>query len=625
MRKIVCLALLLSGFTLWAQSPTSAAAAQSQPSPNETQAPVLRSETSVVLVDVVATDKDKPATGLPQNRFHVFENGHEQRIDFFEEHRPARPDAVPRPLVLPPHVYTNIPLAPPSAAINVLLLDGLNTLGDDQIEVRRQMLAYLAKLDPGAPMAVFTMASQLKMVQGFTTDIGELTGAIKKSRILLAQTSSAGDLNAVNTVSIPDEEISHSAAPAPNGSTTSSGPDPHAAMDDAMKQFVTEMKSFQTDTRVNLTLDALRQLARFLSAVPSRKNLIWFSGSFPLQIGPDMTLRNSMAGIRNYAEQLRATSAMLAAARVAVYPVDARGMMGLPLYDSSMDTNSEMQGATPRINVVDPMGGQNRGPVNLRPGYSAQEDIVTKMLSSQDSMRELAESTGGKAFINTNGLKEAFADAASTGESYYTLSYSPKNHKFDGEFRRIKVTIDGTSAKLAYRTGYYAEPLDKPAKDALKSADLLRASSLHGAPPSTQILFKAVVEPVEDAAMKEAELDKNQAGEPAVKSKENGHRESVELTIDPHGLSFQGQADGKRGASVEFAVLAYDRDGNRVNYLDRVVQIAFTPERFQYVMANGYTARIVINAPKDAASLRIVVHDMDSQRAGSLEVPLTSE
>ena len=41
-------------------------------------------------------------------------------------------------------------------------------------------------------------------------------------------------------------------------------------------------------------------------------------------------------------------------------------------------------------------------------------------------MEVIAKETGGKAYINTNGLQEAVADAVRNGSSYYTIAYVPR-------------------------------------------------------------------------------------------------------------------------------------------------------------------------------------------------------
>jgi VWFA-related protein len=584
--------ILLAGLFLASQSLAQAQNTDAPTPDTEPPAPLLRADTTVVLVDVVATEKDKPLAGLTRNQFHVYEGGREQRITFFEEKRPAPPGQARLPHLLPPHIYTNILDALPGTPVNVLLLDGLNTMGPDQMEVRRQMLAYLTKLDPGTTMAVFTLTSRLRMVQGFTSDLAQLKHAVEKVN-MQAQATPAG----INT---PEDET-------PSVQNPHASAQENAIIADAMKQFEAEIKAAQMDVRVRITLDALRQLAHYLDGLPGRKNLIWFSGSFPSQIASDLSGSNTSSGVRNYSNDMRETGDMLEAARVSVYPVDTRGLVAEP----------DMMSA--------PTGNMSEDTV----AHIQQSQINSQAMSSpfleQQTMQELAESTGGRAYFNTNGLKEAVADAVSQGSNYYTLLYVPQDKNFHGEFRRIKVKVDAPNTKLAYRTGYFADPQNKPSQHHEKQETLTAAASMMGAPPTTEVLFKALVLPADDPQFKNIKLESKPVGELATSLKGPVRRERVDLTIDPHGLSFKKADSGRCGITVEFAVLAYDSDGKRVNYVDKQFQIAFTPERLSYIMANGYTARIFIDVPRDDVSLRLVVHDLNAQRTGSLEVPLGAE
>ncbi len=76
----------------------------------------------------------------------------------------------------------------------------------------------------------------------------------------------------------------------------------------ALQEFQQETASSQTDTRIQITLEAMQQLARYLQGIPGRKNVIWFSGSFPLTIfgdfgvggsGPHAAISGEMARTAN--------------------------------------------------------------------------------------------------------------------------------------------------------------------------------------------------------------------------------------------------------------------------------------------------------------------------------------
>ena len=54
-----------------------------------------------------------------------------------------------------------------------------------------------------------------------------------------------------------------------------------AAITQALANFQEEGAAMQTVVRIEDTLEALNELARYLGGLPGRKNVIWFSGSFP--------------------------------------------------------------------------------------------------------------------------------------------------------------------------------------------------------------------------------------------------------------------------------------------------------------------------------------------------------
>jgi VWFA-related protein len=70
--------------------------------------------------------------------------------------------------------------------------------------------------------------------------------------------------------------------------------------------------------------------------------------------------------------------------------------------------------------------------------------------SSQTTMKILAEQTGGKAFMNGNGLAKVIRQVSETSGDFYSLSYTPANRKMDGTCRPIEVRVAG-NYKLPYR------------------------------------------------------------------------------------------------------------------------------------------------------------------------------
>src|SRR5277367_6170088 len=142
----------------------------------------IKSSVRLVLVDVVVTNgKGEAVTGLHKDDFQILEDGKPQTISTFDEHHGVPPTQIKLP-TLPPHVSTNFPVTQTADSVNVLLLDALNTPSRDQTYVHTQMLKYLKAIPPGTRVAIFTLASRLRMLQGVTTDSSELLAILKSAQ-----------------------------------------------------------------------------------------------------------------------------------------------------------------------------------------------------------------------------------------------------------------------------------------------------------------------------------------------------------------------------------------------------------------------------------------------------------
>jgi len=583
---IVCVVLAVSAILStprgFGQTPAPATSSSIPTTPT-----ILHANANLVLVDVIVTDKGKAIHSLDRGSFHVFEDGREQAISTFDEHHPAATPLTPNRIKLPPHTYSNIPVYPDAGVVNVLLLDGLNTPAANQMDMRRQMIEYLGKVQPGTTLAIFTLASELRLVEGFTTDPSQLAKAIASSKgnpSVLLDPASAQSLDEAT-----DDMI--------NAYTT-------AEAVASMRQFAADVGAYQMDVRVRMTLDGLKDLARYLSSIPGRKNLIWFSGSFPIALDPDDTLRSPFNAMRNYSEDIRETNDLLSAARVAVYPVDARGLLSGPSVEASYKSRGNPATA-----------GANFARDTAR--------FMASTLNEQATMQQVAEQTGGQEYVNTNGLKEAVANAIENGSSYYIVGYIPANSKFDGQFHKIQVHLDNSTYKLAYRRGYYADARDKALAQASGRPNLLVEAALHGAPPATQILFQARILPASDPLLKGLNLPAAPAGAMAASLKAPTARYVAQMTVDPRHFTYEENPDGTRKVSIEFAALAYDADGKRINYYDRPIQLSLKPEQYTRLMATGIPATIALDLPAGQIFLRLVVVDQAAGHAGSLEIPVT--
>ena len=611
--RLAVAGLLISAYAARAHGQTATVSGPGAgQAPAATDATVLRTDANLVLVDVVVTERGGAVHGLPKSRFHVYEDGREQPIASFDEHTGTALEAASARPPLPPRTFSNVPAYPPGPAVNVLLLDGLNTPMANQIDARRAMLGYLGKIPAGTSLAIFTLGSRLRLVEGFTTDAAELAKVFKSP--------GAGPQTSVVLNPASDQAVDSAVG---DMATMTQGMDSLNAAGisalSSMKQFEADVTAFQTDMRVRMTLDAMQQLARYLSAIPGRKNLIWFSGSFPIALDPDDSQQDPFEAMRTYSDDIRETAELLAAARVAVYPVDARGLMTPPSLNASYQQSTNLMSGTTSGN----RSGSRRSVTANRLSTAIDDMNATKQLMKEAaSMQQIAEQTGGQEYLNTNGLKEAVASAVENGSSYYSVSYVPAAKQLDGKFRKIEVRVDNGAYKLAYRRGYYADPNDGASEHNPGKTSLIVAATMHGAPPSTEIQFEARALAATDPLLAGTKLPDGPAGEDAATLKGPVHRYIVDLKIDPRWFAFQTAPDGAHAVQVEFVLVAYDADGRRVNHLDRGFQMKLKADAFAHAMTAGIPIRLPLDLPEGRLSLRAAVHDLGAGRAGSMEIPV---
>ncbi len=524
------------------------------------QPPVFKANARTVVLDVVVTGKNgRPVVGLHRQDFLATEDGNPQTVTFFEEHTGTQPIQIDLPK-LPPNVFTNIPRVKPGGAVTVLLLDNLNTQLQDQSGLRAEMLNYLKGVHPGSQFAIFALGTHLRYVQGFTDDPALLSAALKDPK---------------------------------RGAAAGQPPLP-------LRSFWTEQELSQLDMRVRLTLRAFEELAHYLAGIPGRKNVVWFSGSFPTVVMHDLL-------VRDYGEQVKKTDAVLSDAEVALYPMAAESLAADPLYDAGNQLD-----ATNAHQAQDAATG------------GLKEDAKQRN-ANHATMDEIARDTGGVAIYRTNGFDDALARIADQGSQYYTLAYTPTNTVSDGQFRKIQVKLATGNYKLVYRRGYYAADAKVvPASADMQSSDPLRTYMDSGRADSTQIplALRIQLESSKSGASRSTPTP-NPAGD-SDHLRGPLRRYTVDFVIAARGLQLDPASGGGRSGIIEAAMVVYDRDGKPVNWMVKQVNLDMDAARYAEVQENGVNFRLEIDVPKDGVSLRSGVYDRESKLAGTLEVPLSS-
>src|SRR5262245_26572609 len=432
----VPLCVVLSGVT-------SVRAQQQQPA-QQTQQPVFRTTTRLIVQTVTVKDKDgKVVEGLTANDFSVTEDGQPQDIAFVEFQRmqgatpaatPAAAAAAAAPQAAPADLANRATLtqiaAPPPGDIRyqdrrllVFYFDGSAMSPPDQIRAYTNALKYIdTQMTPADLIAIMAFQEGAVSVKAdFTDNKNTLREVIQ---ILI----------------YGDDQNNDGIADHPEGS--------------AFGQNDAEFNIFNTDRQ----LAALQTAVSMLRPLPEQKTLLYFASGLRLN------------GADNQA-QLRATINAAIRANVTLNPIDARGLVATP-----------------------PLGDASRaspGGLGMFTGKLA-ETAVNNFQRSQDTLFALAKDTGGKAMLDYNDLSLGIVQAAQAVSDYYLVGYYSTHTDTDGKFRRVRITLNGDKVgELAYRQGYYADKAFGRFSDADKERQLEEALMLDN--PVTDITMAVEV------------------------------------------------------------------------------------------------------------------------------------
>lgn len=461
----------------------------------------LEIHSRVVLTDVTVTDRHgNPVTGLNRHDFSIFDNGRPQQLSSFDEHREQM--ASLEQTTDESGQFSNTFLRHPPPQVNVLLFDDTTMDIADQMYLFEQMKKFVASLPVGEPVAVYTRSGDVTVqVANFTSDHAALLAGIRRAIPRLQQPGSW----------MASEE------------------------------------------------DTLRQMAFYLSQVPGRKNLLWFSGGSNLFLNPDEI---SEAALMDAAYRRR-TYDMLEAERIAIYPIDARGLTMAP-----------------------------------HPWQNMQ------MIAD-------AAATGGKAYINTNGLALAADRILNTDGDYYTLTYSPTDLKNNHQWHHVEVKLDRRGYHLSYRQGYF-DDASEGRRPERRTRTRLRANGNPQAVPndrSDPILFSAQVLPVSSG------MPPDPAAPPL---KRGQQRYVVKYTVHAKDIFARDMVGNQGKDVVGAAALDFDSNGYPVSRTVEKVTMTVNEEKARRVPHPRVTFNQEVNLPKGQNYLYLAVWDMTTGRLGML-------
>lgn len=499
-------------------------AALSAQAPRQT----FRSATRLVEVSVVVTDKSgNPVAGLGRDDFTLTEDGVRQPISIFQVNDTRAVDSALTPGATPsadsPRIFSNR-VRDPAGATTVILLDRLNAAFDSQWFARKHVDSYLNGMRPGDRAALYVLDGSMRVLHDFTTDSGSLRKALEQ---YTARTSGHYDASNEPPAANPAEGVAVWLAD-PSGN---------------MAQFFSERRALDTFT-------ALRYLARHLSGTAGRKSIVWLSEAFAIPL---------REGRGEFLEQMRRATQSLNDAQVALYPVDARGLVGAVTL--------------------------NRG----RPAFTTFAGVRGNI----ETMQVVAEDTGGRAFANSNALDLSIRHAVDDSRLTYLLGYYPADTKWDGRYRRLAVQVDRKGLMVRHRRGYLAAAA--PANDE-KARNAALREALEGPLQSTRIGLSATAD------------------------RTDGSQLSVTVRIDPGTLTLERDGGMWRGA-IDLLIADVSSKGLGTISASAKLDITLTDDGRAKAARDGLPVTRTILLRPDTLQLRIIARDVPSGNVGSIVIP----
>jgi len=562
------------------------------PQPPQTPTPTFQVSVNYVDVDVTVTDaQGNFVKGLTRGDFQVFEDGKLQNVDTFS-YVEIPIERQPPFLVAGRPVTTDVRSNRETAAgrVYVIVLDDLDVSALRSTQVRKSAREFVEKYFGANDMAaVVATSGRGDLAQEFTSDPQLLLAAIDKfvgQRLRPAEEERI-DIYYNSQLVHPEDDI-------------------------VQKRNVKEIDSaaaydpsdVERGQRAVGVLNTMKSLADYMAGVRGRrKAMLLFSE------GLDYPMAEAFTDSTSGNEIIRATQDAMTAAALAnvnIFTLDPRGLIGMTtdLIESTRSGPPDQAGTT-----------------DIGTWVSGTQALLSEMNISQNSLRTLAEGTGGVAGVNTNSLTDIFDRIVEANSHYYLLGYNPPTHPRDGRFHKIEVRVTRPGLQVVARKGY-PSPHGRSAEERKRDdeAKRLRDSRKGGANNTTAELRDVLNAPVQ------------QAGLPltvqAAAFKNTPNEAEVALTVEVDGSRLQFAPPNAKSLltnNLELSLFSLSAAGKAQRGYRSELNLAVLPATYQRIQQYGVRAHQRIALAPGRYQIRIAVREAVGGQAGSvfydLQVP----
>lgn len=537
---IYCLFFVFA-ISVVAQTPT-----QTPSEINKDDGEIVKIKTSLIQIDTVVLDKNgKQVIDLNPEDFEIYENGKKQDITNFSYVKAASNNSTVTASSArsksadssAPNIPT--PLKPEDVKRTIaVVVDDLGLSFQSMVYVRGALKKFVdEQVQPGDLVAIIRTGGGVGAIQQFTNDKRLLYAAVENLR-----------WNSFGRI----------------GTGSPSGNEQTTAENDT-----------QSDSFIEGTIGSLNFIVGAMHELPGRKAMILFSDGAPLLMTNEEELGLDEDG--QIADAVRLLVERANRSSVVINTIDARGL-------TVNHPNSR---------------------VSLGEAKSIMEVVLPNLdfpsTNTQDSMRSIAEQTGGRAFINTNDLKGAVQAVLDDQNGYYLLGYQPDEAVFDPNnrrFNKLEVRVKRPGVKVKYRSGFFGF-----SDQEFTSGD---------DQSSTGKMINSLISPFSTG---DINLRLNSLF--AVDAKNNSFIRAF-LHVSTKDLKFTDEPDGDKKAVFEVTAYTFGDNGVTVDTLNQSYTMIIKQDFYRQILDKGFVYRINLPVKKSGAyQMRVALRDEQTGKIGA--------
>jgi VWFA-related protein len=522
------------------------------PAPTARPQPPVTFKVEVNYVEIDANVVDEQGNfvrSLTRDDFEVLENGARQAVTAFSM-VDIPIERVDPPLfsktAIPPDVVSNRKAF--EGRIFVLVLDDLQTRFNRTARARTAARQFVERyIGANDIVAVVNTSGFGKGMQDFTSNRPLALKAIDAAM--------GGKADSSTQAALQDYYA--------NRDTRGAGSNANAAFNE-MQRYNNARNSVRT----------LRNIADYMAGMRGRrKAVVYFSEGVNYNVTDPFNNVHATDVQREIQDMVAAATR----ANVNVYTVDPRGLA------TGMEDAIEMGGF----------------PTD---GSISSTALLEEMRLEHESLRVIADQTGGFPVLNQNDYRTAFSRILDENSSYYVLGYYPTNDKRDGRFRNIQVRVTRPGLRVRARRGYVA-PVPGKKESATKNA---------ASPYTSPELRDALESPVPISGLTVTAF--------VAPFKGTGDKDAIAMAIEVDGstLQFTQTPQGLFADELEVTSFASDANGKVKDGARDVLNLALKAQTHDIVRQGAFRIVRRIEVPAGKYQLRIGARESGAGRVGTV-------